>query len=114
MANNKVVQINLERGFPTVDTAIQKMKNDLTTNKGRGCKAAIIIHGFGSTGEGGGIKVAVRKVLAGSSMQGIVRSFCGGEDWVNRKREIICVCQALRDFERDISGNVGVTVVVLR
>jgi len=111
---NKVAEINLEYGNPTVEMAVQKMKNGLTTCRGQGCKAVIVIHGYGSSGVGGGIKSGIRKVLAGGGMQGIVRAFCGGEDWVNRKRDILSVCPAIDSCRQNISGNEGLTVVVLR
>lgn len=111
---SKVAEVNLEYGMPTVDTAIQKMKNSLMTCKGQGCKAVILIHGYGSSGVGGSIKAAVKRSLMDSSMRGIVRIFAGGEDWVNRKKEFLAFCRDLENFERRISGNEGVTVVVLR
>ena len=114
MINNKVAQVNLEYGSPTVAEALQKMKNALTTFKGQGYKAVIIIHGYGSTGVGGAIKAAVRKCLGESAMRGIVRMFVGGEDWTNNKRTAIAFCKMLENYERDICSNFGVTVVVLR
>lgn len=38
------------------------------------------MHGYGSTGAGGTIKVAVRKCLVENAMRGIVRMAVGGED----------------------------------
>lgn len=112
--NNKVAQLNLEYGSPTVAFALQNMKNALTTYKGQGYKAVIVIHGYGSTGVGGGIKVAVRKCLGENQMCGIVRMFVGGEDWVSNKRAVLDVCNFLKSHERNIDGNGGLTVVVLR
>lgn len=111
---NKVVEINLESGMPTVDIALQNMKNALTTYKGQGYKAVILIHGYGSTGVGGGIKIAVTRCLGENSMRGIVRTYVGGELWVNRKKELLAICKDLVNYERRISNNEGVTVVVLR
>ena len=110
----KVTELNLEYGFPTVEAALQKMKNALSTYKGQGYKAVLIIHGYGSTGVGGGIKIAVAKTLRENSMCGIVRAFCSGEDWLNKKREILDLCKGLEGYERKILGNNGITVVVLK
>ncbi len=111
---NKVVELNIECGNPNVDTAISKMKNALTTYKRQGYRAVIVIHGYGSTGVGGSIKVAVTKCLSENSLCGIVRSFVGGEQWFNRKREMLSICKGLGNYERRVSGNNGITVVVLR
>lgn len=110
----KVAEVNLEREMPTVEVAIQKMKNSLTTYKRQGYKAVILIHGYGSTGVGGGIKAAVAKSLGESSMIGIVRGYAGGEQWPDKKKELVGMCKALENYELKIANNYGVTVVVLR
>ena len=112
--SNKVAEVNLEYGMPTVDAALQKMRNSLTTYKRQGYKAVILIHGYGASGVGGSIKAAVIRCLGENSMRGIVRDFVGGDQWFNRKREILDICKDLSNFERKIAGNSGITVVLLR
>lgn len=90
------------------------MKNALTTSKGQGYKAVILIHGYGSTGVGGSIKAAVRKALGSSSLKGIVRVYTGGEEWQNQKRNFLAICKDLNGYERRIAANEGVTIVILR
>ena len=114
MTSNKVAELNLEYGSPTIPVAISNMKNALTTYKGKGYKAVIVIHGYGSTGVGGGIKVAVRKCLNENSMRGIVRMSVGGEDWINKKRSMLDICKDLESHERRIANNNGVAVVILK
>ncbi len=114
MAVSKVIELNLENGNPTVETAITTLKNALSTYKRQGYKAAIIIHGYGSSGVGGAIKPAVRKILGETSLSGLVRSVAYGEQWSFKKKEILTLCPALSDYERRLSGNAGVTVVILK
>lgn len=111
---NKVAEINLEYDLPTVDIALIKMKNALTSCKRQGYKAVILIHGYGSSGVGGGIKAAVTKCLGESSMRGIVRAYVGGAQWHHKKREFIAMCKSLENYERRIANNDGVTVVILK
>lgn len=111
---NKVAEVNLEYGMPTVVEALLKMRNSLSTCKRQGYKAVILVHGFGASGVGGSIKTAVIKCLAENCMRGIVRDYFGGEQWINRKREILGICKDLKNYERKISGNYGITVVLLR
>ncbi|HWQ78862.1 MAG TPA: hypothetical protein VN381_08585 [Anaerovoracaceae bacterium] len=111
---SKVREINLEYGSPTVDAAVRNMVNQLGTCKGQGYKAVILIHGYGSSGVGGGIKAAVRNKLREPSLSGIVRQSCGGEHWYHKKRELLGICQSLGDYQRKIDGNQGVTVVILK
>ena len=110
----KVKEINIERGNPDVETAIRKMVNELSTAKRAGFRAVVLIHGYGSSGTGGAIKTAVSEKLKERSLSGVVRSFAGGEDWINRKREFIEVCTQLRDFNTYIEGNKGITVISLK
>lgn len=110
----KVREINLEYGSPTVDAAVRNMVNQLVTCKGQGCRAVILVHGYGSSGIGGGIKTAVRNKLREPSMSGIVRTFCGGERWFEKKKELVDACRPLSDYQRRIDGNPGVTVVILK
>ena len=111
---NKIAEVNLEYGKPTVDTALRNMINALTTYKGQGYKVVILIHGYGSTGVGGSIKTAVTRCLGENILRGIVRTYVGGEQWLNRKREMVAVCKDLVNYERKIANNEGITVVVLR
>jgi len=114
MNNKKVTQVNLEYGMPTVDVAIQRMKNSLTTHKRQGGKAVILIHGYGASGVGGSIKNAAKKCLGENSMRGIVKAYAGGEEWSDRKKGILAMCKSLENYEQSIVNNEGVTVVILR
>ncbi len=110
----KVKEVNLERGSPTVDVAMRKLLNELSTAKGAGYKAVILVHGYGSTGVGGAIKVATKSKLKEGSLIGIVKTFTGGEAWLNDKKTFMEACSQLKDFDRYIDGNKGVTVVLLK
>ncbi|MDO4553248.1 MAG: hypothetical protein Q4C22_06895 [Bacillota bacterium] len=114
MGQVKVKEVNLERGRPTVEAAVREMVNQLGTCKGQGYKGVILIHGYGSSGVGGGIRPAVRAKLKERSLAGLVRSFCGGEEWTERRGQMIELCGQLRDFESRVKGNPGVTVVLLK
>ncbi len=111
---SKVKEINLERGFPTVDVAMNRLTNELTTAKMSGYKAAVIIHGYGSSGEGGGIKAAVKTHLTKPTFRGIVKSTVSGEEWYSKKKEFINSCPGIKSFERHIDGNQGLTVLLFR
>ncbi|MDD4564284.1 MAG: Smr/MutS family protein [Eubacteriales bacterium] len=110
----KVKEVNLEYGRPLADDAVRNMVNQLGTCKRQGYKAVILVHGYGSSGTGGAIKVSVRSKLRERSLSGIVRSYCGGEHWLNKKKELLEMCSSLSDYERRIDGNSGVTVVILK
>jgi hypothetical protein len=110
----KVIEINLERGMPTVDMALQAMKDALTACRRRGIRAAILIHGYGSSGAGGAIRPAVRRSLADGSLSAFVKDFAGGEQWHWKKKEFLSQCRELDGYEARIANNEGVTVLILK
>lgn len=114
LQSNKVVELNLEYGKPVVSDALSKMTDSLLTMRRQGVKAVILIHGYGSSGSGGRIKTEVRKKLGETNLSGVVRAFVGGEQWSYRKKEFMSLCGSLKNFEQRISGNEGVTVVILK
>lgn len=114
MNGDKIAEINLERGHPTVEEALRELVSALMTCKGKGCKGVVLIHGYGSSGAGGKICLAVRMKLRDASLSGIVRASCAGEHWTDRKREMITFCPQLSEKENRIAGNHGVTVVILK
>ena len=111
---SKVKQINLEQGHPTVDEAVRRMKNELSTAKMSGFKAAILIHGYGSSGTGGAIKPAVCKALSEPALVGIVKDWVAGENWQSKKAGFLATCPTLKEQAKHIEGNLGITVVLLK
>lgn len=83
MGSKKVAEVNLERGWPTVEEALRETVSRLMTCKGQGVKAVILIHGYGSSGAGGRIGPAVRSRLRESSLRESC-AVCTGEDWINK------------------------------
>ncbi len=111
---NKVMEVNLEYGMPSADIAVIKAKSALSTYRSLGYKAVILIHGYGSSGNGGSIKAAVLKLLKDNSMRGTVRTYASGDEWTDQRSNMLTMCGALKDYERRIAGNAGVTAVVLK
>ena len=111
LMSRKVAEVNLEYNMPTVETALQRMMNALTTRKGQGYKAVILIHGYGSSGVGGSIKTAVRRTLGDRQLKGHCQ-VCRGGQWQSKK-ELLAFCKDLERHEHRIA-NEGVTIVILR
>ncbi|MBF0171141.1 MAG: Smr/MutS family protein [Nitrospinae bacterium] len=111
-----VVTVNLKEGMPTVEEARQKLKAELARSRDRGVKVVKLIHGYGSTGVGGAIKVAIRKSLALRKKEGAIRLFVPGErfnDWDAEAVALFAVMPGMKgdpDYQR---GNEGITFVLL-
>lgn len=108
--------INLELGMPSVEQATHRLAGELIRARAQGAKTVKIIHGYGSSGVGGKLRVGVRAALAERKRRGDIKETVAGEDWSifdAGARRILDAYPDLnrdRDFER---GNAGITIVLL-
>lgn len=108
--------INIEEGMPRVEQAIKKLTWHLHYKKQMGVVAVKIIHGFGSSGAGGSIRVKSREYLASLNRRGVIKAFVPGESFSifdPDSRRMLDSCPQLRrdsDLERH---NNGITMVLL-
>ena len=73
--------IDLEQGFPTVEEARGRMLRELEAARRGGHRGAKLIHGYGSSGVGGNIRLAVGRVLTEMQHRGELALVIFGEDW---------------------------------
>lgn len=108
--------VNLEDGKPRVDAAIRRLTYELVHTRACGCTVLKIIHGYGSSGTGGRIRVEARSLLNRMKRQRKLRDVIPGEDFSifnEATRNAFLICGELRseaDLERH---NNGVTYIVL-
>jgi hypothetical protein len=108
--------INLEAGMPTVEQAQIRLLSEIRRARAERATAVKIIHGYGSSGVGGKLRMAMRSYLATLRRSGKVGCYVAGEDWSvfhPEARELLNGCPELkrdRDLER---GNPGVTIAML-
>ena len=113
---NDLREVDLERGMPRAEQAIRQMLFELRRSPGLGCSGVKLIHGYGSSGTGGRIRVESRSYLARLKTRGEIRDFIPGEEFSifnSATLDAFRRCDALRrdrDLERH---NNGVTFIVL-
>ena len=109
--------VNLEDGLPTADQAVRRLTFELSCAKSEHLTAIKLIHGFGSSGTGGRIRVKVREYLGALKRRGQIAFFITGEDFSifsDDTRTALYACPALRD-DRDLDRhNNGITIVILK
>jgi hypothetical protein len=109
-------EINIKADMPTADDAVRRITYHLHSSKKLGYKALKIIHGYGSTGAGGKIKVRARKYLDEQKRRGAIKYYIPGEDFSifdGATLSAFADCGDLRgdpDLERH---NNGMTIVIL-
>ena len=107
-----IAEINLEEGMPTCDEAMDRLKSSIKLAKQSKYKCALIIHGYGSSGKGGVIRIKARQWLNAQVKSGVLKAVINGEDFdvLNEKaRELRGRFPELEKLLR--VANHGVTVV---
>ena len=109
-------EVNIKEDLPTVDDAIKRITY-LINNVGKsGCSAIKLIHGYGSSGKGGGIRVEARKYLVRQKSNGVIKDVIAGEDFSIFNEATIKAFYVCDDLSRDSDlerSNNGITIVVL-
>jgi hypothetical protein len=108
--------VNLEDGMPTVAQASARLKGELQLARQSRTYALKVIHGYGSSGIGGDLRIALQSMLRLMEDRGEIRSCIYGENWCRadeRAWELVRQFPQLKD-DRDFGrGNKGITIVVL-
>jgi len=109
-------EVNLEAGKPFVDVAIRRLTFELKQSERMGVKVLKIIHGYGSSGTGGKIRVESRQYLERLKQRREIKAYIPGEKFSIfdvDTRTALQLCGELRQ-ERDLEGhNNGVTYIIL-
>ena len=76
--------VNLERGMPLVSQALVRLKQELEQAGLEGCRVLTLIHGYGSSGQGGVIRQEVRAQLQYLKAKRAINDFLPGEEFSSR------------------------------
>lgn len=106
--------LNLEKGMPTVDQALRRLRAEIASAAIRGSRILILIHGYGSSGEGGAIKGEVRRLLEGMQKKRQINEFLPGEECDLRRgrgRQMVRRFPFLKTYLR--KTNPGISIVIV-
>jgi DNA-nicking Smr family endonuclease len=108
--------VNLEEGRPSVASASSRLLDQLRLARQQGYAAVKIIHGYGSHGVGGELRVAIQGMLARMTQSGDIQAFVAGEDWRISDETTWRLIQQHRELKQDRDlgkGNRGISIAVL-
>lgn len=109
-------EVNLEAGMPFTSDAVRRLTFEVHHSKDMNCTVLKIIHGYGSSGRGGKIRIAARERLEFLQRKQVIRGYIPGEQFSifdEGTRRAFLVCPELRkDHDLDRSNN-GVTFILL-
>ena len=106
---------NLEDGMPSVPQALARLAAELQSAQRRRIKVLKLVHGYGSSGLGGDLRVSIQSKLKQMVGSGQIRACIFGEDWRKGDEEAWDLVKRFpflkgdRDFGRN---NRGITLVV--
>ena len=102
--------------MPTVPEALQQLDRELACARHEGCVALKLIHGYGSSGAGGEIRIAAQKRLTEMTGRGEIRACIFGENWAKSDEQAWALIKAHPELKQDTDlgkRNLGITIVVL-
>lgn len=108
--------VNLEQGRPDVPLALSLLGDALRIARREAYTAVKLIHGYGSTGKGGDIRIAVQKTLMQQAAGGEIHAFIPGEDWRISNEPTWALLQSCPELKQDPDlgrENRGISIVVL-
>ena len=108
--------LNLEEGMPLVYEAVAKLNREIAMARQQGHSVVKLIHGYGSSGVGGDIRIGVQKRLRELCDSREIRGYIFGEDWTISNEDTWQVTRKNPELkaDRDLGKkNLGITIVLL-
>ena len=102
--------------MPLVHEALQRLDRELAVAQQEKAKLLKLIQGYGSTGAGGDIRIAVQKRLLEMVQNNQIRACIFGEDWSKSEDAAWKLLQSHPELKSDSDlgrRNRGITVVLL-
>jgi len=99
-----------------VQQALQRLEREIAVARQGKVVLLKVVHGYGSSGVGGDIRIAVQKRLRELSDGGQIRGCIFGENWSKSDETTWRLCQAQSGLKSDPDlgrRNRGITVVLL-
>lgn len=108
--------VNLKSDLPSVNEALLRLDHELAQAHQMNAKLLKVIHGYGSTGVGGEIRIAVQKRLLELAHNGALRGCIFGENWSKSDDAAWKLLQSHPELKSDPDlgrRNPGFTIVLL-
>lgn len=107
--------INLEDGMPKVEQARLRMQHELQTARKQGYVAVKLIHGYGSSGVGGALRIELQKELDRQAKSASIGCFIAGENWRVSDEQTWEWLKRYPEWKQDSDlgkGNKGISIVL--
>jgi hypothetical protein len=106
----------LKEGMPSVEQARARLHGEIQSAQHSGVKVLKLVHGYGSTGVGGDLRIALQSTLRQMATKGEIRDCIYGENWRTSDERAWDLLKQLPELKADSDlgrGNRGITLVLL-
>ena len=115
--SSDTIELNIKQDGPYVEEALDLLTDYLRKSLELGIKAIVLIHGYGSSGEGGRIKWAIHDALENNRYSDRVDEYYFGEDVPFASEAYHALLKRRPGLKRYLKrfkeGNAGMTVLLL-
>lgn len=108
--------VNLKSDMPSVQEALTRLDREIALARQQKQLFVKFIHGYGSTGAGGDIRIAIQRRLREMAEGGQIRGCIFGEDWSKSDEATWRLLQAQPGLKSDSDlgrRNQGITILLL-
>jgi hypothetical protein len=108
--------VNLELGMPSIPQARSRLSSELRVAQQSGVRVLKLVHGYGSSGVGGDLRIALQSTLRQMAQAKEIRDCIYGENWRTSDERSWELLKQMPDLKSDSDlgkGNRGITLVVL-
>ena len=106
----------MKEGMPSVEQARARLQTELRLARQSGVKLLKLIHGYGSSGVGGDLRIALQSTLRQMAQKREICDCIYGENWRTsdeRSWELLKRTPELKNDSDLGKGNKGMTIVIL-
>lgn len=106
----------LKDGMPSVEQARARLHGEIQGARQRGVKVLKIVHGYGSTGVGGDLRIALQATVRQMIDAREIRDCIYGENWRTSDERSWELLKHMPELKSDSDlgrGNRGITLVLL-
>jgi hypothetical protein len=108
--------VNLEAGMPSVPQARARLSSEIRVAQQSGVRVLKLVHGYGSSGVGGDLRIALQSTLRQMAQAKEIRDCIYGENWRTSDERSWALLKRIPELKSDPDlgrGNRGITLVVL-
>lgn len=108
--------VDLKHDRPTVSEALSRLDREIARARQGGTTVLKVVHGYGSSGAGGDIRIALQARLQAMAEDGRIRHCIFGEYWSKSDEATWRLLQDRAELKQDSDlgrANRGITIVVL-